>query len=97
AGPAEKLPPNVFSNYSQPAEGGPVTVVLFDLLNTPFADQAFAREELVRFLKNKPKDLQFALCLLGSRLEIIQGFTQDTNVLLAAARSKKASLRYPMV
>jgi VWFA-related protein len=83
----------VFSNYSAPAEEGAVTVVLLDLLNTPMAAQAYAREELIKFLKNKPKDAKFAMCILGNRLQMIQGFTEDQNVLLAAATGKKASQR----
>lgn len=89
----EVLPPNIFSNHSQPAEPGAVTVVLLDLLNTTMADQAYAQSQLVKFLKNKPRDAQFALCTLANRLQMFQGFTQDQNVLLAAAKGKKASFR----
>lgn len=91
--PEEKLPPGIFTNRSQAAEPGAVTVVLFDLVNTPVADQARAQAELVKFIKNKPKDMQFALCALGTTLQMFQGFTQDENTLLAAVNSKKASLR----
>ena len=87
------LPPNVFSNYSQPTEADAVTVVLMDVLNTPIADQAHAQDELVKFLKNKPKDAKIAICVLGNRLQMIQGFTSDNNVLLAAAKGRKASQR----
>ncbi|MGC2194883.1 MAG: VWA domain-containing protein [Terriglobales bacterium] len=90
----EKLPANVFSNDTQPAESGAVTVVLLDLLNTPMADQAYAQEELVKFLKNKPRDAKFALCTLGNRLQMIQGFTGEGGTLLAAAKGKKASQRH---
>ena len=90
----EKLPPNIFSNRSQAGEPGAVTVVLFDLLNTPLADQVYAQDELVKFLKNKSKDAQFALCTLGSSLQMFQGFTQDENTLLAAVKSRKKSLRH---
>jgi VWFA-related protein len=92
--PKETLPPNIFSNHSQPAESGAVTVVLLDLLNTPLADQALAQAELVRFLKSKQKDSQFALCTLGNRLQMIQGFTPEGSVLLAAAKGKKGSARH---
>ncbi|MGA8153876.1 MAG: VWA domain-containing protein [Terriglobales bacterium] len=90
----ETLPPNVFSNQAQPAEPGAVTVVLLDLLNTSMADQSHAQAELVKFLKNKPKGSEFALCTLGDRLQMIQGFTQDGSILLAAAHSKKAAMRH---
>ena len=70
-----------------------MTVILFDLLNTAMSDQASAQAELVKFLKSKPRDSQFALCVLSGRLQMIQGFTKDDNVLLAAAR-RKASFRH---
>jgi len=81
AQPEEKLPP-IFFPTVQPAETGAVTVVLFDLLNTPLADQVRAQDELVKFIKNKPKGAQFALCTLGTSLQMFQGFTQDENTLL---------------
>lgn len=90
---AAKLPPNIFSNYKQPSEPGSVTVVLLDLLNTPMADQSYAQAQLIKFLKTKPQDAQFALCTLSNKLQMIQGFTRDESVLLASARGKKASFR----
>jgi VWFA-related protein len=90
----EKLPPNLFSNFNQPASPRSVTVVLFDLLNTPLPDQTHARNELLKALKSKPKDSQFALCLLSDKLQMIQGFTQDDAALMAAMRSKKALMRH---
>jgi VWFA-related protein len=89
----EVLPPNVFSNYAVPAKEGAVTMVLLDLLNTSMADQAYAQDQLVKFLKSKPKDAKFALCILGNRLQMIQGFTEDQATLLAAAKGKNASQR----
>lgn len=90
---AAKLPPNIFSNYKQPSEPGSVTVVLLDLLNTPMADQAYAQAQLIKFLKTKPQDAQFALCTLSNKLQMIQGCTRDERTLLASAHGKKASFR----
>jgi VWFA-related protein len=90
----ERLSENVFSNVGQPSTPRAVTVILFDLLNTSINDQGRAQAELVKVLKNKPKETQFALCILSDKLQMIQGFTRDEAVLLAAARSKKASLRH---
>ncbi len=70
-----------------------MTVVLLDLLNTPMADQSYAQAQLIKFLKTKPQDAQFALCTLSNKLQMIQGFTRDESVLLASARGKKASFR----
>jgi len=85
---------NVFSNHARAGQPGAVTMVLFDTLNTPSQDQVYAREQLIRFLQSKPKDSQFALCMLSgeaSPLRLIQGFTADETLLLAAARAKKGS------
>ena len=91
-----KRAPNVFSNEltSGNPDAGAVTVVLLDLLNTPLSDQAFAQAQLIKFLKDKPDGSQFALCTLGSRLQMIQGFTHDGNILLAAAAGRKSAMRY---
>lgn len=93
--PATKavVAPNVFSNSALPPNEGTVTVVLLDLLNTPISDQAYAQDQLIKFLKSKPDDAKFAICILGNRLEMIQGFTGDQATLLAAAKGKKASQR----
>jgi VWFA-related protein len=89
---------NFFSNDTRVAESGSVTMILFDLLNTPLQDQVFARQQLLKFLQSKPKNSQLALCTLSggassgatSHLRLIQGFTADETLLLAAARGKKA-------
>lgn len=87
--------PNVFTNQTHGPDMGAVTLVLFDLLNTPIQDQAYARLQLVKFLQSKPKNMQFALCTMSlgtnAHLRLIQGFTPDENVLLAAAKAKKAT------
>jgi VWFA-related protein len=88
------LPPNVFSNYAVPVDQGAVTVVLLDLLNTPIPDQSYAQDQLIKFLKNKPSDAKFAICILGDRLQMIQGFTEDKATLLTAAKGKRASERH---
>ncbi len=87
----QKPDPNLFSNKTAAPDRGSVTMVLFDLLNTLPQDQAYARRELIKFLESKPKNVQFALCTLSagdSRLRLIQGFSQDETVLVAAARSR---------
>ena len=84
---------NVFSNKTRAAEPGAVTMILFDLLNTPSQDQVFARQQLIKFLQSKPKNSQLALCTMSNaaaHLRLIQGFTADETLLLAAARGKKS-------
>ncbi len=85
--------PNVFSTSRRMPDPGSVTMILFDMLNTPSQDQVYARQQLIKFLQTKPKNMQFALCTMsvGSRLRLVQGFTPDENVLVAAAKGKRIS------
>lgn len=90
----EPLPANMFSNSTLPVDQGTVTVVLLDLLNTPLEAQMYAQDQLIKFLKNKPSDAKFALCILGDHLQMIQGFTENKATLLEAAKGKKGSQRH---
>lgn len=87
--------PNVFTNQSHAPDTGAVTLILFDMLNTPIQDQAYARQQLVKFIESKPKNMQFALCTMSlgttTHLRLVQGFTPNETVLLAAATAKKTT------
>jgi VWFA-related protein len=88
--------PNVFNNRARSSREGAVTMVLFDMLNTPASDQVYARQQLIKFLESKPKMTQFALCALSSGdhpLRLIQGFTVDETLLLAAVKGKRGQTR----
>ncbi|HEX8811435.1 MAG TPA: VWA domain-containing protein, partial [Terracidiphilus sp.] len=82
---APKLPPNIYTN-SRPVgtEMSSSTMVVLDLLNTALPDQVRAKSYLIDFIKKRPDASQIALCSLGSSLRLIQGFTRDENVLIAA-------------
>jgi VWFA-related protein len=90
----KELAPNIFTNESPSPHTNSVTLILYDLLNTPVTEQQRAKLELLKFLKNKPKDSTFALCVLSEKLQMIQGFTPDETLLARAARGQKGSLRY---
>jgi VWFA-related protein len=82
----QSLPANVFSNrpeFTMPS--GPVTVLLIDGLNTPFADQARARIELIRYAATQVKPgQQTAVYALGNNLYKLLDFTSDPQVLREA-------------
>jgi VWFA-related protein len=86
--------PNVFTNESPIPDSSSVTLILYDLLNTPAVEQQRAKLELLKFLQNKPKESRFALCVLSEKLQMIQGFTPDETLLVKATRAQKGSLRY---
>src|ERR1035438_1087857 len=72
------LPPHTFMNLPAVPEHGPLTVLLYDILNTPMEDQVSAREEMIKFLKKSP-GRRIAVFVLGNRLRFLQGFTSDTD------------------
>ncbi len=79
-----KLPSNAFSNYAERAGYAPpsVTVVLLDALNTPFAAQAYARQQVFKFLDQLQPNDHVALYALSNRLLILHDFTTDAAALV---------------
>ncbi len=60
-------------------------VLLLDAANTPFKDQAYARQQMLKFVRDQYKPGQrMAIFTLTNGLSILQDFTTDPNVLLAA-------------
>ena len=83
---AAELPPNVFSNRIPPAvKAQPnATVILLDALNTDIQDQSFARDQVVRFLRQIQPGDHIGIYALGTGLRVIHDFTTDSSDLLAA-------------
>ncbi len=82
------LPANTFVDLpaSPQAIGQPLTVILFDALNTPLREQIYARQQMVKFLAQAPMGSQTAIFVLSDRLHLLQGFSGEREVLLAAAK-----------
>jgi VWFA-related protein len=87
-GEAEKqapphLGPGIYTNkpeYRSP--GGPLTVLLLDAANTEFKDQAYARQQMLKFVRDQYKPGQrIAIFTLTSTLGILQDFTSDPELL----------------
>ncbi len=75
-----------FSNA--PEEGtqaGAVNIILFDLANTSAADQPYAYQQVVKFLRALPGGQQVALFSLTTKLTMIQNFTGSSDRLIEAA------------
>jgi VWFA-related protein len=87
------LAPNEFGNRLYHAEQAPgnVTVLLFDALNTSFSDQAYARTQILGFLRQLQSQDHVAIYLLTTRLMVVNEFTQDSNSLLQAVERFQAS------
>lgn len=79
-------PPAVVTNRPGPqaAPPGGVTVILLDGINTTAQDQVYAKEQVVRFLRQiRPED-RVAIYSLGYNLRVLQDFTGDASQLVRA-------------
>jgi VWFA-related protein len=86
-----KLPPHVFSNEPWGSQSDSVTVLLLDSLNASEANQANVHKHVVNFLRNLHPDGPIAIFSLNTKLHLLQEFTSDTSLLIAAVNSKAAA------
>ncbi len=77
--------PNEFTN--RPAwtgEQGNAVLVVWDMLNTDFADQPWAKEQVLKSLSAiRPGD-HVGVYILGWSVQVLQDFTSDSSQLIAA-------------
>jgi VWFA-related protein len=79
--------PNEFNNaLAGGASARRVTLIVLDLINTPFLDQANARKELLKYLtqsvdQREPTGLY---TLTRSGVQVVHDFTSDPRILVAA-------------
>ena len=90
-GAAQPLPPGIYSNRAQYRDpGGPITVMLLDAVNAAFTDQGYARRQMLSFVQQQLKPGQrMAIFTLTGRLNVLQDFTSDPQVLAEALRRYK--------
>lgn len=90
----EPLPPNTFTNRLELIAGAPqsVTAILFDGLNTRITDQAYARQQIVKFLEQLQPQDKVALYALGRGVNVLQDFTSDAGALLSALMNYRGEL-----
>jgi len=86
------MPPNVFTNFPTTSGADSVNVLLLDLLNTQPQNQAFVRQQVIKYLGEVPAGTRLAVFALDSRLRIVRGFTTDFSGLSAALEDKKAGV-----
>jgi VWFA-related protein len=91
AGPLRRNPPqpNQFSNVL-PGESSPtrLTIIVLDMINTPFSDQAYAKRELLKYLADSIDSSQptSLMVITRSGLKVIHDFTTDPQILTAALK-----------
>ena len=83
------LPPDTFSNLTLAPPDRPVTILLYDMLNTPQAVLPYAHQALVKFIKDQKNSTSIAIFALTDSLHMLQGFTDDETRLMEAVDSKK--------
>jgi VWFA-related protein len=82
-----------FSNLDTASAGyRRVSIIVLDFVNTPFADQANARNELIKFLSDVAGSGE-PICLLAltrGGLALLHDFTDDPKILAEAVRKLRA-------
>lgn len=86
---------------AQPASFGrsPVNILVFDQLNTHFADSSFARRCLRDYLASQPALLAEPTTLLtvyDDHFKLLQGFTRDRDALLRAVAAAPAKYAWKL-
>ncbi|HTV81873.1 MAG TPA: VWA domain-containing protein [Acidobacteriaceae bacterium] len=84
-------PPHTYDNLPVTPVTDSVTVLLLDGLNTQVADNQYLRLQMIQYLRNLPPGQRIAIFALGSHLRMLQGFTTNSEQLLAAISSRKAT------
>ena len=74
-----RLPANIFTNIPSYSQSSSLNIILLDLLNTDFQDQAYARQRILKYLANIPdgEPIAVAVYVLGKKLRLVQDFTSD--------------------
>ena len=79
----------MYTNVQPAPTTSAVNILLLDGVEHAPADQVNMRQESMKYLKSMPKGTRIAVLSLTSNLRILQGFTSDPAILIAAVDSKK--------
>ena len=84
ANPRRPLPPDTYTNRIHETGGPNVTMLLLDGLNTEVNDQAYARQQAIKFLQQIHPHDRLAIYTLARDLHVLQGLTGDSAKLVEA-------------
>ncbi len=78
--------PNEFTNSLAGRATRRITLIVLDFINTPFPDQAFVRNELLKYLSQSldPREPTGLFTLDRNGIHVVHNFTVDPGVLIAA-------------
>ncbi|HKE30301.1 MAG TPA: VWA domain-containing protein [Candidatus Angelobacter sp.] len=85
------LPPNVFSNIPKYKSDTALNILLLDGLNTNLPNQAYARDQMIKYLARIPEGQPVAVYLLDRKLHLLQDFTSDPSLLKDVVKNLKGS------
>jgi VWFA-related protein len=83
-----QLPPSVISNAPK-FQTNSLNVILFDAINGDFAEHAYAKSELLKFLNSAALDRPVAMFAMQDQLKLLHDFTTDNKVLVSAITKYK--------
>ncbi|HEY4678491.1 MAG TPA: VWA domain-containing protein [Candidatus Angelobacter sp.] len=78
-----QLPPSVVTNAPK-FQSNSLNVILFDAVNGDFAEHAYARDQLLKFLNSAELGRPVAIFALQTQLKLLHDFTTDNKALSAA-------------
>ena len=78
-----QLPPSVVTN-APTFQSNSLNVILFDTANGDFAEQIYARDQLLKFLNGAALDRPVAIFALQTQLKLLHDFSTDNKALSAA-------------
>jgi VWFA-related protein len=87
-----QLPPHVATNRPEYRRSvGPPIILLLDGINTPVENQMVVRQQMLKFLADHfdPR-MRIAVFLLGNELTVLQDFTSDPALLIAAIQKYRS-------
>jgi VWFA-related protein len=88
AQPVHALPSNIFTNRRDKLgeKPGSNTIIFLDALNTGIRDQMYARDQVLKFLRNMQPEDHFAIYALTgpTQVQIVHEFTRDDAALIKA-------------
>ncbi len=91
------LPVNTFVDLPKEPERGPLYVLYYDMANLSMDNQGQSRKPLLDFIDKAPPGTRFAVFVHSDGLYLVQGFTQDHDLLRAAITSNGHGSHVPKV
>lgn len=88
-----QLPPGVFTNAIADSQQRRLVIIALDTINTGFMDQAYARQNLIKFLSEQvqPDTLLCLVSINRGGIKLIHDFSTDPRMLVAALHKVKGT------